>query len=256
MSAALSIPSGALATMKRKVAEDYKRHLDKQRVALGHALIKVAGETAIALAERTFPSSMAIGITVKKVRSDVHKVYATPSKVFGIIEASNPPAARQFWHAMKIGDIARAREIVRTSGSHAAEIRIGGSLDPSLHEKSRNPKNGNVALAYPLQLCTKQEIAVQVKHTIAKIGKTASGWYAAADDLGANGNTVRWKGIGVHGKGGGRIRSIITPTSITIVLINNRQLARKHISPIQKARILAASRESLKREIRASVLSA
>jgi hypothetical protein len=68
---------------------------------------------------------------------------------------------------------------------------------------------------------------------------------SAADDLGANGNTVRWKGIAIHGKEGGSAEMVVTGKAIFAILRNTRPLARKHISPIQISRIMEKAHKDI-----------
>lgn len=247
MSAALSIPPGAMNRISSRIASDFGKKFNSARHAIADAVLEVAGETAVALAERTFPSVMAIGYAVRSVRRDVSSVYATPGKVFGILESKNPILARTFWAALKKGDLSAARQIVQQSGTSVANIRIGGSLDPSLHEKSRN-NTGTVTIPAPLQMCSKEEIADYTKTVVAELGKTASGWSACAAELGQTVPT-RWKGVSVHGRSGGHTRAALSPQSISITLVNTRPLARKHLSPGQAATIRKNAAEHLSRAV-------
>jgi hypothetical protein len=253
MSAALSIPPGAMNRIGGRIASDFGKKFTSARHAIADAVLEVAGDTAVALAERTFPSVMAIGYAVRSVRSDVSSVYATPGKIFAVLESKDPVLAGKFWAAMKKGDLSSARQIVQQSGTSVANIRIGGSLDPALHEKSRN-NNGTVTIPAPLQMCTKEEIAQYTKTVIAQLGKTASGWSACAAELGQTVPT-NWKSVAVHGRSGGHIRPALSPQSISITLVNTRPLARKHLSPGQAATIRKNAAEYLGRAIQSRLSS-
>lgn len=253
MSAALSIPSGAMSQLNRKITTHFERKFTSARAAIADAVREVAAETAVALAERTFPSSMAIGYAVRSVRGDVRSVYCTPGKVFAVLESKDPILARRFWGFLKSGDLSAAARIVRESGTSIANIRIGSPLDPTLHARARNAK-GRVALPAPLQMCSKDELVAYEKTVIATLGKTASGWSAAADDLGAAVPT-RWKSIAVHGRDGGHTRAAISPKDITITLVNTRTLARKHLSSGQASSIRKNASEKLSRAIQSRIKS-
>lgn len=253
MSTALSIPSGGMISVQRRIATDTARKFTSARALIADAVREVAADTAVALAERTFPSSMAIGYTVRSVRADVSSVYCTPGKVFAYLDCKDPMLARRFWALLKSGDLSAAARIVRESGTSIATIRIGGRLDPALHERARDNK-GRVALPAPLQMCGKEEIAAYVKTVIATIGKTASGWSAAADDLGAAVPT-RWKSVAIHGRSGGHTRAALSPKSITITLVNTRPLARKHLSPGQARTIRKYAADYLTRAIASRIKS-
>jgi hypothetical protein len=245
MRQAFKIDASALASAKSKLQAEINRHLVGSRAKLAVELRETAGELAMELADRTFPGHEAIGYTVRSVRADVASVYALPGRVFEVLQSADPAEAGAFWSAMKRGDLSRAREIVRQSGTYIAGIEIGSALRPYHHTSSRDPKTGNVAIPKPLQMVTKQERDDYTRLVVREIGKTASGWMACADDLGANGNFVRWKGIAVHGKSGGSVRFVLTETRIAIILNNKRPLARKHISPGQLARIRKQANEKL-----------
>lgn len=245
MRQAFKIDASALASAKSKLQAELNRHLGAARATFAKELRETAGELAMELADRTFPSDGAIGYTVRSVRADVASVYVLPGRVFEVLQSADPAEAGAFWAAMKNGNLSRAREIVRQSGTYIAGIEIGSALRPSHHTSSRDPKTGNVAIPKPLQMVTKQERDDYTRLVVREIGKTASGWMACADDLGANGNFVRWKGIAVHGKSGGSVRIQISATRIAIILNNKRHLARKHISPGQLARIRKRANEEL-----------
>lgn len=246
MRASFTIDRSSLASSKSKLQAEINRYMLAKRSEFAAALRETAGEMAVALGERTFPGDGAIGYTVRSVRADVSQVYAQPGRIYEILKASDPRAAGAFWGAIKNGDISKAREIVRSSGTAIAGIEIGTPLRPSLHRDSRDPKTGHPnTRGYPLQLVSKEELEAYTKAVVKEIGKTAAGWFAAADDLGADGNAVRWKGIGVHGKGGGTALIEIGKYSIVITLVNSGHLAKKHISPSQLARIRQRANEQL-----------
>lgn len=247
MSTALSIPTGAITRLDQQITAHIQRHLANDRPAIATAIRQIAAETAVALAERTFPSTMAIGYAVRSVRADVSAVYCTPGRIYQTLSEKNIHLAGAFWAAIKKNDLAAAARIVRDSGTPVATTRIGGPLDPALHEKSRDTK-GRVTLRAPLQMTTREEIAAYTRTVIASLGKTASGWSAAADNLGAPVPT-RWKSVAVHGRQGGHTRTTITPKTITITLINTRPLARKHISPGQVHAIRTAAAEKITRAL-------
>ncbi len=244
MSRSFSIDQSALdaqASKLRRIMESKARRI---RDRLPEPLRVVAAETAGALAERTFPSSQAIGLAVAALRHDFSLVYASPSKAYKILEESNPQTAKAFYSAWKRGDLARAGEIIRSSGTSIASIQIGRDLDPSLRDKYRN-KNGRVVVRAPLQLVTSEQYSAALQVALLEIGKTASGWLACAQKLGGDGNVIKWKGIAIHGSEGGDIQLQITEFGARLILHNRRPLARKHISPSQVAAIREAARNHM-----------
>ena len=205
------------------------------------AAIRVAQD----LAERTFPSPMAIGLAVAAMRFDISRVFITAGGVYERIKnAQSEREASAFYSAYKRGDFPLALGRLKRSGILSG-ITIG-RLDPRLHESSRNQKNGRVEIPEPLQIVTKDELAAYVKKQIAKLGKTSSGWNACASQLGGSESETRWKGTGIHGADGGSVATENSGEAIVFTLTNLRPLARKHLSPGQKASVMKRGQQYLK----------
>lgn len=225
-------------SLEKAIEEKRKVVAEKARFAA----IKVARD----LAERTFPSADAIGLAVAAMRFDVGRVYITPGRAFEILRSSAGEAvAGAFYAAHKRGQLSQAESIIRRSNSPIRNIEVG-SLRPDLHQRSRNA-NGRVELKAPLQVVEKREIDAYVKSEISKIGKTASGWNAAAAALGGSEGPTRWKSTAVHGSEGGSAEEIHVEGKAGFLIRNLRPLARKHISPGQVARILKDGAEYFRR---------
>ena len=227
--------------------------LDQQLAAKVEALTPIlraeAATIAEQLSERTFPSPMAIGYASRALRFDVGRVYCTASKVYQILEStSGKNIAVAFYAAWKRGDISAARRVLRQSGSPISNIEIGSPLNPNLRESVRD-KHGRVQAAYPLQVVTASELKSFAAAALREIGKTSAGWSACAEQLGGDGNKIRWKGTTVHGASAGEATITATKSTITATLHNKRPLARHHISPSQLTRILAAAIDRLRAKI-------
>jgi hypothetical protein len=244
---ALTIHSGKLSAQKSALRKRFAKKIEEIRNRLESTMKPIVAEAAQELGARTFPSVNAIGLAVQAMRFDVSRVYITAGKAFEIIEQSaGKPAAGAFYAAYKRGDYNSCRAILRNSGSPIANIRIGEPLDPNIREKSRDAK-GRVMSAHPLQIVEAAELNAHIKTAIEEIGKTSSGWYAAAAELGGDGNEIAWKGIAKHGSDGGSARTERTDTGVRITIRNHRPLARKHISPGQVAPIVKRAREKIRR---------
>lgn len=215
----------------------------------------VAAHTAEALGSLTFPGPSAIGIAVAAMRFDFSRVYATGSKVYKILEESDPKRASRFYAAWKQGDISTAREVIRSSGTSVSGIEIGKALDPSIRERYRD-KNGRVMCKAPVQLVHSSEYQAALKVAIAEIGKTAAGWFACAQKLGGDGNAVAWKGTAVHGRSGGSISYEQDDFGARVILRNKMPLAKKHLSPGQIARVREWAREELRELLREAAAAA
>ncbi|MES2923690.1 MAG: hypothetical protein V4819_19200 [Verrucomicrobiota bacterium] len=223
-------------SMESKIGDSQRETEEKIRLAA----IYVAQECA----ERTFPSASAIGLAVAAMRFDISRVFITAGSAYEKVkQTAGVGAAGAFYAAYKRGDHSRALTILRTAGILPG-ISIG-QLDPALHERARNPKDGRVMLAQPLQIVGKDELAAYVKEQIAKIGKTASGWNACAAKLGGSESATRWKSTAIHGDDGGEISIENTGAKIVFNITNLRPLARKHLSPGQLATIAKRGRDYL-----------
>ncbi|MEO5712166.1 MAG: hypothetical protein ABIT37_01650 [Luteolibacter sp.] len=241
----IGLDPGKLEAQKRALQGVLEKRLDAARAILRDALTETGGEVAEALSARTFPSEMAIGIAVKAMRFDLSLVYCTEGRAFEILKGSaGLGVANRFYGAFKRGDLSAAAHIVRTTGSPIASIIIGQALRPELRESVRD-KDGRVVCAYPLQLVTAAELSAHAKLAIMEIGKTSAGWSACAEQLGGDGNAIKWKGTAQHGSGGGHVEWQEDEFGVHLKLENEMPLARKHISPGQVDAIMRPARERL-----------
>lgn len=250
--AGITINQGKFSAQKNKLRKTLEAKILATRDQLETAMKPIVAKAAEELGERTFPGPNAIGLAVGAMRYDITRVYITAGAAYEIIEKSaGPRRAGAFYSAMKNGNFAAARGILRSAGTPIASIRLGEPLDPQLHKRSRNA-SGRVKLSQPLQICEREEIQAYIKQAISEIGKTSAGWYAAAAALGGDGNAIPWKGIARHGSQGGSASIQRTNSAITITIRNHSSLARKHLSAGQVAPIC----ERAKQKIREAMLSA
>jgi hypothetical protein len=249
MSRIVSLDRSKFDDQRRKMEREFEKKLRDLKSEAREKTIIAAIHVADLLAHETFPSAGSIGMAAAAVRFDVGRVYIVAGKAYEILQGSTggEKAGKGFYAAFKRNDLATAREILRKSGSPIANIIIGAPLDPSLHEKGRNQKTGRVMLSAPLQIVTSSEVSAFAKLTIARLGKTASGWSACAEKLGGSGNETRWKGTAVHGSDGGKVNVRHNKTKVSYVLTNLRPLAKKLISPGQVNRVMKEGRELLSR---------
>jgi hypothetical protein len=244
MSAMITLDRSRFDAQLAKVRKELESHVASGMRETEEKIRQVAIRAAQDLAERTFPSPMAIGLAVAAMRFDIGRVFITAGKAYETLkDAKGERIAGAFYAAYKHGDFSRALSVLRASGVLPG-IEIG-RLDPALHERARNPKNGRVELARPLQIVTSEELAAYMRKQVAEIGKTSSGWNACAAKLGGSESATRWKGTAVHGTDGGSAAIENNGGKIVVNLTNLRPLARKHISPGQVDAILKRSRDFL-----------
>ena len=204
---------------------------------LRHAVTETAIEAAHALAGRTFPSGFGFAVAKKQMLFELSTLYATGGRVFKALkDAGKGPLAAQFYHAYKRGRFSEARRILSVSGTMWAEVPLG-RLDPSLHEPARNSSTGQINADRPRQIVPAEDLAAYSAIAIKRLGKTASGWLACAEQLGGDGNKPKWKGTAMHGPNGGYAEIHETATGFVVRMFNTRRLARKHLSPGQFAAI-------------------
>lgn len=247
MSLSVHLDRSKFGDQQRKLEQMFDKRLKDLKAETAQKTSEAVIYVAQRLGEQTFPSSKAIGMAVSAVRFDISRVYITAGKAFEILrESAGAPTAGAFYAAIKQSDFSKAQRILRSSACSIQNIQLGTPLNPALHEKSRNA-NGRVILAAPLQIVTQPELQTYTKTVVARLGKTASGWYACAERMGGDGNSIRWKGTAIHGSDGGKVNVRNDNSKVRYILTNLRPLARKLISPGQVARILEDGREFLAR---------
>lgn len=255
MSRSIYIRSSDFSSQKSALKAQLEKRFRRLQDKIPEPVREVVAKAAEALGTQTFPGPQAIGFTVRSMRQDFSKVYATASRVYRILDGRNESLARSFYAAWKRGDLSVVRSILRDSGTEISGIEVGRSLDPSLREGFRD-SNGRVVCPLPVQLVRKEEYEAALQVAIAEIGKTASGWFACAQQLGGDGNAVRWKGVAVHGSAGGTASIEDSSFGSAVVLRNHMPLAKKHLSPGQVARIQEQVREDLRLRLQSLARSA
>ena len=231
------IDTAALATNASALQRVLQGRVREAVAELRDAVTETAIETAHALAARTFPSSYGFALAKRQMLWELSRLYATGGRVFKEMEsAGEGPLAAKFYRAYKSGRFSEARQILQRSSSSWGDVPIG-RLDPGLHEKSRNRSTGQISVPHPLQIVPQADLAAYGSLAIKRLGKTASGWLACAEQLGGDGNKPKWKGTSMHGPAGGYAEIHETATGYVVRMFNNRELAKKHLSPGQFAGI-------------------
>ena len=211
--------------------------ITEAKAALHDAVRETGAETAEKLAARTFPAAYGFKVAADRMRFELSRLYATGGTVFQALkEAGEMQLAVRFYREYKSGNLAAAGTVLRQSKTAYAGIPIG-PLDPSLHDKARNKSTGHIEVKLPWQIVPEKDLVFYKTLAIKRLGKTASGWSACAEQLGGDGNKPKWKGTAMHGSNGGHAQVIESDFGYHVVMRNLRPLARKHISPGQVARI-------------------
>lgn len=222
---------------------------------LKEIVVTTALEVAYQAADRTFPRGYGFKLAKGMMAHDVKKLYATGSRVFETLKnAGEIDLARLFYRAYKTGDLSTAEGYLRLSRTFYSSVPVG-RLDPSLHDRSRNPKDGHVSVSHPLQVVPQSDFNEYQNIAIQRLGKTASGWMACAEQLGGNGNLIRWKGTAVHGSDGGEVTENDGDLSYVVEIHNRRPLAFKLLSASQIQRIKEFARRRLLQRLRTAGLA-
>lgn len=236
--AALAVNASALQrALQGRVAEAVHE--------LRHAVTETAIETAHALAARTFPNAFGFALAKRQMLWELSRLYATGGRVFKEMgSVGEGGLAAKFYRAYKSGRFSEASTLLQMSSTSWASVPVG-RLDPGLHERSRNRSTGHIEVRHPLQIVPQEDLGSYGSLAIKRLGKTASGWLACAEQLGGDGNKPKWKGTAMHGPNGGFAEIHETPTGYVIRMFNTRPLARKHLSPGQFAAIQRRAQRSL-----------
>lgn len=245
MSRGLHVDASAMRAQVTALQHTLEGRAREAAAALRDAVVETAIEVAHGFADRTFPKGFGFKLAKAQLEFELGTLYATGGRVYkALFDAGERSLARDFYHAYKSGNLGVARNFLRASRTAWASIPVG-TLDASLHERSRNPQTGRIEVSMPRQIVPEEDLAFYRSVAIKRLGKTASGWNACAEQLGGNGNKPKWKGTAVHGPDGGHVIEERSDVGLHITLINTRKLARKHLSPGQRAAILRRGRRAL-----------
>ena len=117
------------------------------------------------------------------VARDIRKVYATPGKLYEMIQTNAPKLAAPFWAAVKAKDWQRANRLARSA--NVPEIIDLGSDDGLVHQSRR--KKGRVTGKQPSAgVQDVRYLKAYIKTMQARVGLLAAGFKPAALRLGAS----------------------------------------------------------------------
>jgi hypothetical protein len=241
----IRVDTAALTARVTALEHALQGRISAATAEIREAVIETAIETANALADRTFPKGYGFKLAKAQMAVELKALYATGGRVYAALEeAGEKQIATGFYRAYKSGNLTGAQSILRQSSTAWANIPVG-RLDPGLHERARSAQTGQIEVSHPRQIVPKEDLEYYQTIAIKRLGKTASGWNACAEQLGGNGNKPKWKGTAIHGPDGGSVSEEHSINGYTVVMTNLRKLARKHLSPGQKNTILRKARRNL-----------
>lgn len=174
-------------------------------------LIQEVRTLAIEAARMTLPfglSDKAHSKLADRIKTEISRIFKRTDQLgaaYKQLEAADPELARQYWHAFKSGDEARARRLLRQLSAKAG-IAIG-AVRPDLHKAARTARYGRVPdNAKTVALISKgQALDRYIAQVQRRIGAVKAGWIAAAKVLGGTLRGIpRWANTGMHKKSQGR----------------------------------------------------
>jgi hypothetical protein len=237
MSRAVTLDLGALskkASVLQHVLEGRVRDAVDE---LERDIKRVAATFALNAANKTFPSRYGFKLAKDAITWELRDLYATGGNVFEEMKKAGEHAlASSFYAAFKSQNFTEAQRILRSSRTNYSSTPVG-RLNPALHDQNRNKKTGKISVNQPKQIVPTEDLKAYTAVAIKRLGKTASGWMACAEQLGENGNEIKWKGTAIHGSDGGSVVMTKSDFGFQLTLTNLRPLAKKHISPGQVASI-------------------
>jgi hypothetical protein len=208
--------------------------------------LKVAARNlAVSLANTTYPQDeTGYGKMADNIKQGLHRVYATHSSVYRILSQENPEAAGAYWEATsgKRKDNRRAARILAPTS--LGSIPVASAPDPAIHQGARSGKRMHVLARKPRQIVTgKNGIDTYAKKVIRKIGRSASGWAWAAQDLGTTRGIPAMKGIKRHPTRTGAATAKASPDP-SVVLHDQVAYVRSNLS---EGRLTRAIKDCAKR---------
>jgi len=153
----------------------------------------------------------------KAVARDLARVYISPAKIFSQLKNwSNAKLgasiARQFYKAIKSGNISEARSILRRSGISAQHLEIIDWDSGAHHRKSRN-KYGRVQTSNkPVIVTDPKRIKEYVKAKQKLVGWAKSGWIAAGRQVNGKGTASAWMSQPAPATGKDNTKNTETPS--------------------------------------------
>lgn len=239
------------AAQTARILEGLRRRarFDMDRTA---GIVRREARTAAAeMAVATFPPGTAEpGPRAKAaIAADIRKVFVTASETYGILRRSaGERQAKAFFSAYARGDLRSARRVLRAAGGITGRLDFG-AVSSALHERARSGPSRRVALRRPLRIVDGRERQAYIRKIQTELGKSASGWAAAAADLGGEQGIPGWKSTGRHGSGNGRGTMEIGEKTVRARLRNQVRYVRRNIGAGTVAAVAGRARGRILRRV-------
>ena len=189
----------------------------------GEILRSRAPTLARYLANATQPAQGADGESLsarevgrKAVRRDISRAYTTPAKIYEELKNWNnakvgKAMAREFYKAIKQGDIAGARAVIQRSGIKAKSLDIIAWDNGATHKRARNAR-GRVAKNHrPAIVTDAKKLKEYTKSREKKVGFAKSGWVTAGKQIKSGGRFAAWMSQPAPGNGSDKTQNTESP---------------------------------------------
>lgn len=222
MSRAFYVDLKKMESQSRKIRVLLKRRSIKYKSKIKEALEHSAMYAAASLTQNTFPKGYGFVLVKKQMIFDICQIFISGSKVYASIEeSSGKQLAGAFYAAYKQRNYSEANRVLqRTSSQYSSlefsPLSITKDLDHRYHKK---------------QIVSKEDMEQYLPIAIRRIGKTASGWASCVEQLGGDGDFIKWKGTTIHGGDGGEVIFIEDADGMRVWMSNLRELAYNHTNP-------------------------
>jgi len=171
---------------------------------LEQEIIGIGRLVAVSLATSTQPYGKgkdARDQGLKRVESDIRKVFRTPSNIYQQLLEEDETEARKFWRATTAGNTEWMRAILR---DNHIDLEMGTAPIPSYHDAARG-RNGRVKGRARMLVTKPQELRRYIAKRQKMVGFAKSGWALAADDCGGHRGIPAWASSKHPGSHGGAI---------------------------------------------------
>lgn len=150
------------------------------------------------------------------VARDVARVYLTPAKIYNELKNwSNAKVgaalARQFYKAIKNGDIGSAREILRRANSRSQHLEIILWDNGALHKRARNSRGQVSKSRKPVVTTDAKALKQYIKQKQKKVGFVKSAWFTASRQIKSGGSAAAWLSQPAPGTGTDKTNNTESP---------------------------------------------
>jgi hypothetical protein len=229
------------SSLKRRLAaraRGFKDNLLDEMNAAGR-LISVSLATS-AQPYGTGTDALRAGATA--VRSDIKRIYATPSDVFAALSRSTggPQAAKAFYAALGKGDFASCKRLIAASGANEFATAEIGHFDGGTLHKARRNKRGRIPATQKILIIVTNRAALRayIDREVDSVGWGKAGWANCArtfKDKGATRGLPSWITRHKNAPASVAIRQAPDGSNVTVTMFNQVEYAENLLTDSDKS---------------------